>query len=172
MATETHRRAQIIDALTRLFETLKEPPAESKFPVHVKTVQKRYVHWTTLDQQDAIPALLLNYGDHLRKRHGGANAQYASIGETEEMLPFALIAVLKESPQTPKPITDQVSDMIYSVEKLINASKDLGVDGVMNTEVEGGRGSEGAISAIIGTPFEVIKFRITVTHIYRSTASV
>ena len=55
-----HRRAQIIDALAELFEQLKEP---SEFPVQVKTVQKRYVHWTTFwISKSAIPALLLNYG--------------------------------------------------------------------------------------------------------------
>ena len=63
-----HRRAQIIDALTELFEMLTEP---SEFPVLVKTVQKRYVHWTTLDQQGAVPALLLTYGDNRRKYKGG-----------------------------------------------------------------------------------------------------
>lgn len=167
-----HRRGQIIDAMTRLFETLKAPVAESGFPVQVKTVQKRYVHWTTLDQQGAVPALLLNYGDNFLKRKGGGNAVSAALGEIEEVLPFALIAVLKEGPDTPKPITDQVSDMIYSVERLINSSKDLGVEGVVDTEVEGGRSSEGAVSELAGTAFELVKFRIVVTHIYRATQSV
>ena len=72
---QKHRRAQIIDALSELFEQLKEP---SEFPLHVKTVQKRYQHWTTLDQQGAIPALLLNYDEVLRKRDGGANAEFAA----------------------------------------------------------------------------------------------
>lgn len=165
----THRRAEIIDALTELFEMLTEP---SEFPVQLKTVQKRYVHWTTLDQQGAVPALLLNYGDNRRKLKGGTNAQYASLGEVEEYLPFALTAVVKESPETPKPLTDQISDLIYTIERLINGSKDLGVDGVCNTEVESDRNSEGAISALQGTPFEVIKFRIIVTHIYRATVAV
>lgn len=164
-----HRRAQIIDALAELFEMLTEP---SEFPVRVRTVQKRYIHWTTLDQQGALPALLLNYGDNRRKRKGGGSAEYASLGEIEEYLPFALTAVLKETDRTPKPITDQVSDMIYTIERLINGSKDLGVDGVVNTEVESDRNSEGAISALNGTPFEVVKFRVIVTHIYRATSAV
>ena len=176
MGTEKHRRAQIIDALSELFEPLREdsddPYDVSEFPLQVKTVQKRYVHWTVLDQQKAIPALLLNYGDGRRKLDGGENTKYASLGETEEYLPFALTAVLKESPETPKPITDQISDTIYTVEWLINGSPDLDIDGVVNTEVEGDRSSEGAISALQGTPFEVIKFRIIVTHIYRSNTSV
>ena len=166
---EKHRRAQIIDALAELFEQLKEP---SEFPVQIATLQRRYIHWTTLAAQGAIPALLLNYGDNRRKFKGGTNAQYASLGEVEEYLPFALTAVLKESPETPKPITDQISDTIYTIERLINGSKDLGVDGVANTEVEGDRSSEGAISALEGTPFEVIKFRIVVVHIFRARTSV
>ena len=166
---EKHRRAQIIDALTELFEQLKEP---SEFPLQVKTVQKRYVHWTTLAQQDAIPALLLNYGDGRRKRKGGRDTEHASLGETEEYLPFALEAVLKETPDTPKPITDQISGTIYTIERLINGSYDLDIDGVVKTEVTGDRSSEGAISALEGTPFEVVKFRIIVTHIYPSNTSV
>ena len=170
MGTEKHRRAQIIDALTELFEQLKGSPSE--FPVQVKTVQKRYVHWTTLDGQGAIPALLLNYGRGLRKLEGGQNTRYASLGETEEHLPFALMAVMKESPETPKPITDQVSDMHYTVERLINGSPDLDVDGVVSTRIETEDTSEGAISALQGIPFELIKFRIIVTHLYRSNTSV
>ena len=65
--------------------------------------------------------------------------------------------MLKESPETPKPITDQISDTIYTIECLINGSSDLDIDGVVDTEVEGDRSSEGAISALQGTPFEVIK---------------
>ena len=60
METQKHRRAQIIDALSELFEQLKDP---SEFPLQVKTVQKRYRHWTALDQQGAIPAMLLNFDE-------------------------------------------------------------------------------------------------------------
>ena len=111
----THRRAEIINALADLFEVLTEP---SEFPVQIATIQRRYIHWTALDQQGAIPALLLNYGDNRRKRKGGGDAEYASLGEVEEYLPFALTAVMKEMPDAPEEnpfsrrnITDQVSDM-------------------------------------------------------------
>ena len=179
-----HRRAQIIDALEELFKPLKAPTDPDLYPLDaypfrdIKTIQKRYIHWTTLDSQGAIPAVLLNYGDNRRKRKGGSDAQYASLGEIEEYLPFALTAVLKEVPNANagdfrrKQITDQVSDTIYTVERLINGSKDLGVEGVCNTEVESDRSSEGAISALQGTPFEVIKFRVVVIHIYRATVAV
>ena len=53
-----HRRAQIIDALAELFEVLKvtgrrHPGCRSR----VMTVQKRFIHWTALDRQDALPAI-------------------------------------------------------------------------------------------------------------------
>lgn len=175
----THRRAEIINALEAMFKQLQEPTDPdldvSDFPLRVKTVQKRYIHWTQLEAQGAIPALLLNYGDDRRKRKGGPTATYASLDEVEEYLPFALIAVLKEAPGTAfteKHITDQVSDTIYTVERLINGTPDLCVDGVVDTFVESDRSSEGAISALQGTPFEVVKFRIIVTHIYRANTSV
>lgn len=164
-----HRRAAILNALEALFSVLKAP---SEFPICVKTVQKRYVHWTTLDKQDAIPALLLNYGRGRRKREGGTEARFASLGETEEYLPFALGAVLKESPDTPAPLTEQVSDLIYTIERLVNGSRDLDVEGVHDTVIETEDTSEGAISALQGTPFEFIQFRIIVTHTYRSGTSV
>ena len=69
---EKHRRARIVDALYELFEPLREdsecpydemdtPDAERKFPIRVKTVQKRYPNWTALENQKALPALTLNF---------------------------------------------------------------------------------------------------------------
>ena len=173
---EKHRRAQIIDALFDLFEPLREdsddPYDVSEFPLQVKTVQKRYVHWTVLDQQKAIPSMLLSYDEVLRNREGGAAAEFAALGETEEYLPVVLDVVLKESPETPKAITDQVSDAIYTVERLINGTPDLDVEGVHKTRIAEVHTSAGRISALQGTPFEVLRFRIIVTHIYRSNTSV
>ena len=165
----THRRAQIIDALTELFEQLTEP---SEFPLQIKTVQKRYVHWTQLDQQGAIPAFLLNYDEVLRKRDGGANTEFASLGETEEYLPIVCDVVLKESAEFPKAITDQVSDSIYTVERLINGTPDLDVEGVCRTRIQETHTSAGRISAVEGTPFEIVRHKIVVTHIYPSNTSV
>ena len=45
-----------------------------------------------------FPRLLLNFDEVLRKRDGGANTEFAALGETEEYLPIALDVVLKESP--------------------------------------------------------------------------
>ena len=165
----THRRAEIIDALYELFEQLKEP---SEFPLQVKTVQKRYQHWTTLDQQGALPALLLNYDEVLRKRDGGANTEFASLGETEEYLPIVCDVVLKESAEFPKAMTDQVSDSLYTVEKLINGTQDLDVEGVCRTRIQEAHTSAGRISALEGTPFEIVRNKIVVTHIYPSNTSV
>ena len=176
METQKHRRAQIIDALFELFEPLREdsddPYDVSEFPLQVKTVQKRYVHWTVLDQQKAIPAMLLSYDEVLRKRDGGANTEFAALGETEEYLPVVLDVVLKESPETPKALTDQISDTIYTVERLINGTPDLGIEGVYRTRVQEVHTSAGRISALQGTPFEVVRFRIIVTHIYPGNSSV
>ena len=169
MATQKHRRAQIIDALSELFEQLKDP---SEFPIQFKTIQKRYRHWTALDQQGAIPAMLLNFDEVLRKRDGGSEAAFAALGETEEYLPVVLDVVLKESPETPKAMTDQVSDAIYTVERLINGTPDLDVEGVYRTRVQEVHTSAGRISALQGTPFEIVRFRIIVVHVYRSNTSV
>lgn len=173
---EQHRRAQIIDALEALFEPLREdsadPYEESEFPMRVRTVQKRYIHWTALDQQGAIPSILLNYDENLRKRKGGVDAEFASLGETEEYLPIVCDVVLKESAASPKPMTDQVSDAIYTIERLVNGTPDLGIEGVCRTEVAGVDTSAGRISALEGTPFEIVRNHIVVTHVYPSNTSV
>ena len=194
-----HRRAQILDSLYELFEPLREDSKDryddSEFPLRVLTVQKRYQHWTVLDQAGALPALLLNFDEVLRNREGGANAAFAALGETEEYLPIALDVVLKEvsvdengalkdgalkdkdlsetlKTFLTKPMTDQVSDSLYTVEKLIKGTPDLDVEGVCKTRIAEVHTSAGRITALQGTPFEIVRHRIVVTHVYPSNASV
>ena len=157
-----HRRAQIISALTEMFETLTVPIAESGYPIQVKTVQKRYVHWTALDQQDALPALLLTYGDN------GSAPDSDAVGYIDENFPIACTAVMKEEPHL-KDLTDQASDMHYSIGRIINCNPTLGVEGVIpeKTRIMTWQGSEGAI-----TKFEVIKFTVLVVHQYHASESV
>ena len=157
-----HRRAQILNALVESFETLKAPVEESGFPIQVKTVQKRFVHWTALDQQDALPALLLTYGDN------GSAPDSDVVGYVDENFPIAVTAVMKEEPGL-KELTDQASDMHYSIGRLINSDPTLGVEGVNpeRTRIAGWRGSEGTISK-----FEIIRFRVLVVHRYHASENV
>ena len=165
-----HRRAQIINALAELFEKLilppdgseKPTPAELGFPTELKTVQKRFVHWTALDQQDALPAILLTYGD------GGSAPDSDVVGYIDEQFPIAVTAVMKEAPGL-KELTDQVSDIHYSLGRLINENPTLGVEGVNpeRTRITGWRGSEGSISK-----FEIIRFRVLVVHRYHASENV
>lgn len=158
-----HRRAQIINALATLFEQLKTEHPD--FPIVVKTVQKRFVNWTQLDKQDAIPALLLTYGDDGSIEEGGTDAKYGAVGTIVEHLPFALTAVLKENDRSP--LTEQVADIHYAIGRLLNGNRRLGVDGVVDTQIVSWSGSEGAIAK-----FEVVKFRIVVDHVYSATEAV
>ena len=158
-----HRRAQIINALTTLFEQLKQDSPD--FPIVVKTVQKRFVNWTQLDKQDAIPALLLTYGDDGSIEEGGTDVRYGSVGTIVEHLPFALTAVLKEN--NTSDLTEQVADIHYAIGRLLNGNRRLGVEGVVDTRIVSWSGSEGAIAN-----FEIVKFRIVVDHVYGATESV
>ena len=157
-----HRRAQIINALEELFEILKSPVETSGFPIQVKTVQRRFVHWTALDQQDALPAILLTYGDN------GSAPDSDVVGYIDENFPIAVTAVMKEGPHL-KELTDQASDMHYSIGRLINSNPTLGVEGVNpeRTRISGWRGSEGSISK-----FEIIRFRVLVVHRYHASENV
>ena len=162
MAEVIHRRAQIINALAELFETLKAPVEASGFPTQVKTVQKRFVNWTALDQQDALPAILLTYGDN------GSAPDSDVVGFIDENFPIACTAVMKEEPGL-KDLTDQTSDMHYSIGRLINGNPTLGVEGVNpeRTRIVSWRGSEGTISK-----FEIIRFRVLVVHRYHASENV
>lgn len=160
-----HRRGQIINALAELFEMLTAPIEELKesgFPIQLKTVQKRFVHWTALDQQNALPALLLTYGDN------GSAPDSDVVGFIDENFPIAVTAVMKEEPHL-KDLTDQASDIHYSIGRLINSNPTLGVEGVNpeRTRIVGWRGSEGTISK-----FEIIRFRVLVVHRYHATENV
>ena len=162
MAAVTHRRAQIIDALAALFEVLKSPVETSGLPIQVMTVQKRFIHWTALDRQDALPAILLNYGDN------GSVQDSDVVGYIDEVFPIAVTAVMKEDTGL-KDLTDQASDMHYALGQLINSDRTLGVEGVNpeRTRIAGWRSSEGELSK-----YEVIRFRVVVVHRYHATESV
>lgn len=162
MAEVIHRRAQIIDALAKMFEQLKSPTEESGFPIQIKTVQKRFVHWTALDKQVALPAILLSYGDN------GTAPDSEVIGFIDEVFPISARVLLKEDPHT-KSLTDQASDIHYSIGRLINSNPTLGVEGVNpeRTRISGWRGGEGDLGK-----YEMIRFRIQVVHRYHATESV
>ena len=162
MEVMIHRRAQIINALTELFGILKAPVEESGFPIQVKTVQKRFANWAALDQQDALPAILLTYGDN------GSAPDSDVVGYIDENFPLAVTAVMKEEPHL-KELTDQASDMHYSIGRLINSNPTLGVEGVNpeRTRIVSWRGSEGTISK-----FEIIRFRVVVVHRYHASENV
>ena len=165
MAEVIHRRAQIINALTEMFETLTAPIEELEklgFPIHIKTVQKRFVHWTALDQQNALPAIMLTYGDN------GSAPDSDVVGYIDENYPIACTAVMKEEPHL-KELTDQASDVHYSIGRLINSNPTLGIEGVNpeKTRITGWRGSEGSISK-----FEIIRFRVVVVHRYHASENV
>ena len=173
MQQPMHRRAAIINNLEQLLidnlydETSpqfsdKDMPNLSDLPTRVRSVQKRYAHWTALEQQGALPALLLTYGDN------GSAADSAVIGFVDETFPIAVIAVMKEGDYG-KDVIDLASDMHYSLASLINNNPTFGVAGVLpdKTRIAHWGGSEGAISQ-----FEIIKFRVVVVHRYHATDSV
>lgn len=177
-----HRLEQIVDALITLFETLKQDTSVSMFPIKVYFISKEYKHWTALEEEGrklsrihrrsvpVFPALLLNFGSGSTRIKGGVDADFASLGQTEDHQMFSLIGLLKKTDDTPDDISDQVSDLIYSIERLINGTTDLGVDGVARVEiVSPPETSEGRASAVAGHPFEIVAFRIEVVHVYSAS---
>ena len=171
-----HRLAQIVNALVEKFETLKQDTTTSGFPIKVYFVGKKYLHWTELEKQSkqlrspAFPALLLNFAGGGSRVKGGEQARFASLGEIEDEQMFSLIGIVKETNEAPDAISDQVSNLITSVEQLINTTNDLGVDGVEAVEITAPpETSEGRASAVAGTGLEIVAFRIAVTHIYRAS---
>ena len=111
-----------------------------------------------------MPALLLTYGD------GGSAPDSEAVGYIDEIFPIAVTAVMKEE-QGPKSrdLTEQASDIHYSIGRLINSCPTLGIEGVNpeRTRIANWRGSEGAISK-----FEIIRFRVLVVHRYHASENV
>lgn len=193
---QKHRRAQIIDTFTEYIANFmliterreafrrsnpvdasgwfSEP--EDDFIPHLETVQKRFIHWTTLESQGAIPAALINFGSGGTRREGGAGTEYAALGEWEEHFPIAMTVILKENADASPlyPITDQVADVTYAIERIINGTQDLGgIEGVYEVQMEGlPETTEGKLAVLEGIPVEILFFRIIVVHIYPKNTSV
>lgn len=157
-----HRRELIIDALAEIFEVLKEPPEKSGYPIQVKTVQKRFAHWTSLDQQGALPAILITYGD------GGSVPDADTVGFVDERYPLTIFAVLKDE-RDGKPITSRASDIHYSIGRLINVNRSLGIEGIVpaKTGIRDWRSSEEKL-----VDFLLLKFRFVAVHTYRANENV
>lgn len=155
---QQHRRGQIIDAFTAIFDPLKDAPNVSGYPIQVRAIRKRFVNWTQLDAQNALPALLITASD------GGSAPDAASVGYIDERFPIGLWAVLKETDSNN--LIDQYSDAHYSIGSLINANRRL-VSGVEDVRIRDWRTSEEKHH-----PHLLVKFRVYVIHRYRAKENV
>ena len=153
-----HRRGQIIDAFTDIFSPLKDSPDVSGYPIQVKAIRKRYVSWTQLSNQNALPALLITASD------GGSAPDAPSVGYIDERFPIGLWAVLEETDD--KNLIDQYSDAHYSIGSLINANRRL-VSGVEDVRIRDWRTSEESY-----LPHLLVKFRVYVIHRYHAKENV
>lgn len=156
-----HRRAQIIDGVAALFQPLLQPPT-AFYPFQFKTILKQFMHWTSLDKQGAIPALLITYGS------GGGKPDADVIGFTDERYPLDLTVVLKETSQTPL-ITNQVSDVHYSLERLVNGDRTFGVAGVLPEYTQLGMPQNSKETLY---PYLLLRFQLIVVHRYRKNTAV
>ena len=213
-----HRRARIINALAECFEMLipedcdpeddnmpKMPEKQlvnpARLPAVVKTVQKRFVHWSALDKQDALPALLLTYGDN------GSAPDSDVVGYVDEVFPVAVTAVMKED-QIPvivaerddngEIIRDENGKICYTEKReqddengekgkiiykdLIDQASDMhySIGQLVNGSdlgVEGVNPEKTRIASWRGSEgaiskFEIIRFRVVVEHRYLATENV
>ena len=171
-----HRLSQIVDGLVDLFSVLKDDTTTSGFPIKVPVVIKKYQHWSALEvaerrlNRQVFPALMLNFGEGGNRITGGTQAEFASLGQTEDHLEMALIGIVKETKYATDDLTDQVANLIFSVERLINGTHDLGVDGVERVTIEEvPQTSAGRAAAVSGEEMDIIVFPITVVHVYRAS---
>ena len=163
-----HLRERVVDALYDLMTTLMVGSAryDSSFPIHVpeNAVMKRWEEWTALDQDGLIPAILLLPG------RTGTKSESETVGYLTELLPFSIVTVVKgpdRNDRTARDVVDQDSDMHYSIETLLNGSRDLCIEGVLDTRIEDFGGTEELLY-----PFLLTKYRVIVEHTYEYTESV
>ena len=152
-----HRRAQIDNVIAATFEPLRQTQDVSQYPFQFKTVQKRYMHWTALQKQGAVPALVLMPADF------GAKPDSDVSGFIDERYPLNANVVLEEK-RGGTSIIDQASDAQTAVEGIFNKKAWLSVAGVLDegTRIEGWRNSEESLFPVL-----VMQFRIIVVHRYR-----
>ena len=155
---EDHTRAKIVKAMTELLEILKMPPADSRFPIQVEIVQRRWTHWTSLKEQDAIPAIMLVPGDI------GRSPDSEATGFLSGLYPINIITVIEETDTATA--LDQDSDLHFSIESILNGSRDLGLgdDGVHDTRITAfGSPPENHY------PFFLKKYQVVVEHEFIAT---
>ena len=155
---EDHTRAKIVKAMTELLEILKMPPADSRFPIQVEIVQRRWTHWTSLKEQDAIPAIMLVPGDI------GRSPDSEATGFLSGLYPINIITVIEETDT--ETALDQDSDLHFSIESILNGSRDLGLgdDGVHDTRITAfGSPPENHY------PFFLKKYQVVVEHEFIAT---
>ena len=156
---EDHTRAKIVKAMTELLEILKMDPADSRFPIKVEIVQRRWIHWTSLKEQDAIPAIMLVPGDI------GRSPDSEATGFLSGLYPINIITVIEETDTATA--LDQDSDLHFSIESILNGSRDLGLgeDGVHDTRITAfGSPPENHY------PFFLKKYQVVVEHEYIATS--
>ena len=163
-----HLRERVVDALYDLMTTLMVGSAryDSSYPIHVPNgaVLKRWEEWTALKQDDLIPAILLLPG------RDGTKTESETVGYLDENLPFSIVTVLMgpdRNNRNARDVIDQNSDMHYSIETLLNGSRGLGIDGVLDTRIVEFGGTEELLH-----PFLLTKYRVIVEHTYAYTESV
>ena len=153
-----HTRAKIVHAMTELLGILKEEPAVSRFPIQVEIVQRRWTHWTTLKEQDAIPAIMLLPGDV------GRSPDSEATGFLSGLYPINIITVIEETDT--KTALDQDSDLHFSIESILNGTRELGLEdyGVHDTRITAfGSPPENHY------PFFLKKYQVVVEHEFRAT---
>ena len=163
-----HLRERIVDALYDLMTTLMtgSDRYDATFPIHVPAgaVLKRWEEWSALDQDGLIPAILLMPGKQGEKRES------ETVGYLNDFIPYNIVTVLKgpdRNNRNAPDVLDQDSDMHYSIEKLINGSRDLGIEGVQDTRIDDYGGTEELLH-----PFLLTKYRVIVEVEYNYTESV
>ena len=159
-----HLRSQIIDSLFDLLNILTDADRVQAlgFPMTVCLVSKRWGLHTDLDEQGAVPALLLVPG------RDGRDTEASAVGYRRGIFPVNIVTVLKET-ATSASLLDQNSDMHYAIERIINGSRDLGLgtEGVLDTSITDFGGTEETLY-----PFLLTKYRVIVEHEYQATTGV
>ena len=160
---EDHTRAKIVKAMTELLEILKMPPADSRFPIQVEIVQRRWIHWTSLKEQIRLRSQrsLLVPGDVGRS----PDSEATGLGLSQACI---LLTSSRSSRKQilREPALDQDSDLHYSIESILNGSRDLGLgeDGVHDTRITAfGSPPENHY------PFFLKKYQVVVEHDYPAT---
>lgn len=135
------------------------------YPMDIKLVSLRSETPISLQEDNMLPALLVQYGDGMRSYSTGAKG-YSRIGEVTEYMTVIIRAVVQQvrDEETWKivPLTLVIAQLHESIESAVGDGPNLGVPGVRAIMIP-----RWDVADCWGLDYEIIDFEVKIIHVFK-----